>query len=399
MDIPNLRGDSPLKMLQSHIGAVWLTEKVNDKVKELTQQQSGLKRGRRWLVRLSMDKRLRWWTMVALPFLFFYIIGLIISIETFFVIKFFLCGCLYAIASTVGRFLFDDHLLTLLPLSIYLATKLWFYITWLVFFAPILSTFVTFSFLVSSLGLWYYFLKSWRGDPGVIRPTNEQRLRTIVELSERGGAGFEPSAFCSACLVRRPVRSKHCSVCDRCVARLDHHCPWVGNCIGAKNHVYFIGFLVMLIVMCLWMIYGGFTYYTEVCGVKYEEGLLAALSIVNACSPWVGWVMMNAFLHLIWVTVLLVCQKYQIVCLGMTTNERMNKDRYRHFIARGGKSPFDKGPIKNFIEFFECNLFGVMKPQHRNWVEFFWTDFEKDNKPDAVEFEPLLRATDNYQYV
>lgn len=219
MDIPNLRGDTPLKMLQAHIGAVWLTEKVNEKVKELTQQQTGLKRGRRWLVRLSMDKRLRWWTMAALPFLFFYIIGMIISINTYFIIKFFLCGCLYAVASTIGRALFDEHLLTLLPLSIYLATKMWFYITWLVYFSPILSTLTTLLFLLSSIGLWYFFLKSWRGDPGVIRPTMEQRFRTIIELSERGGVGFEPSAFCSACLVRRPVRSKHCSVCDRCVAR------------------------------------------------------------------------------------------------------------------------------------------------------------------------------------
>jgi palmitoyltransferase ZDHHC13/17 len=327
MDIPNLRGDTPLKLLQAHIGSVWISEKVNDRVKELTQQQSHIKKGRKCLVRMSMDKRLRWWTMVSLPFLFFYIAGTIISINTYFVIKVFLSGCLYAIASTVGRLMFDDHLLTLLPLSIYMATKLWFYITWLVYIAPVVSTVTTGLFLASSCGLWYFFLKSWRGDPGVIRPTMEQRFRTIIELSERGGTGFEPSAFCSACLVRRPVRSKHCSVCDRCVAKLDHHCPWVGNCIGARNHVHFIGFLCMLIFMCAWMLYGGFLFYSNTCGISYEEGLWAAILVVNSCSPWVGWVMLNASLHCIWVSILLICQKYQIVCLAMTTNERMNRDR------------------------------------------------------------------------
>lgn len=123
LDIPNLRGETPLKMLQQHVGSAWLGDKITERVKELMKQQNHAKKGRRCLVMLKSDKRIRWWTMVLLPFLFFYATGQILSIDTFFFIKIFMIACLYAAASTIGRWIFDDQLLTLLPLSIYLATK------------------------------------------------------------------------------------------------------------------------------------------------------------------------------------------------------------------------------------------------------------------------------------
>ena len=43
--------------------------------------------------------------------------------------------------------------------------------------------------------------------------------------------------------------------------------------------------------------------------------------------------------HFIWVGCLAVCQTYQVIWLAMTTNERMNAARYKHF-QRGGKRYF-----------------------------------------------------------
>ena len=52
--------------------------------------------------------------------------------------------------------------------------------------------------------------------------------------------------FCAACISRKALRSKHCSICNRCVSKMDHHCPWLGNCIGEKNVKYFVGFCITI---------------------------------------------------------------------------------------------------------------------------------------------------------
>ena len=31
---------------------------------------------------------------------------------------------------------------------------------------------------------------------------------------------------CPRCLSIKPMRAHHCSVCKRCVKKMDHHCPW-----------------------------------------------------------------------------------------------------------------------------------------------------------------------------
>jgi len=49
--------------------------------------------------------------------------------------------------------------------------------------------------------------------------------------------------FCRKCSAWKPERCHHCSVCGRCVLKMDHHCVWVANCVGAYNYKFFLLFL------------------------------------------------------------------------------------------------------------------------------------------------------------
>jgi palmitoyltransferase ZDHHC13/17 len=134
--------------------------------------------------------------------------------------------------------------------------------------------------------------------------------------------------------------------------------------------------------------YGGIVYYKDQCFVAPSDGVWDAIVDFVECSPWVGWMLINAWFHVFWVTILTSIQIYQIVFMGMTTNERINKGRYKHFIELGGKSPFNHGPVDNIAEFLKCNCFGYLKHKQKNWMVYA-----------TKETEDLIITSEGVQYV
>ncbi|KAF2415594.1 zf-DHHC-domain-containing protein [Tothia fuscella] len=70
---------------------------------------------------------------------------------------------------------------------------------------------------------------------------------------------YHPNNICRTCELPKPARSKHCSLCGTCVARSDHHCIWVNNCVGMGNYKYFLS---LLLTTSLLLFYGTYLAWT-----------------------------------------------------------------------------------------------------------------------------------------
>merc|ERR1719387_1621946 len=100
--------------------------------------------------------------------------------------------------------------------------------------------------------------------PGTIPETPEWLLdqdQDEVQLNAKHGSTVERKntgerRHCKWCMKYKPDRCHHCRVCNTCILRMDHHCPWIYNCVGFKNHKYFF---LLLLYCCIDLHYIVFT--------------------------------------------------------------------------------------------------------------------------------------------
>ncbi|XP_064639077.1 palmitoyltransferase ZDHHC4-like [Lineus longissimus] len=111
-------------------------------------------------------------------------------------------------------------------------------------------------------------------DPGEI---NHKNYAQYVDMYKYDGVLYQEDNACQTCDFIKPARSKHCSTCDICIFKFDHHCVWTNRCVGGRNQRYFLIFMVALcmmvgngVYMACWVLHN-ITVYQNLWSAKYVD--------------------------------------------------------------------------------------------------------------------------------
>lgn len=127
------------------------------------------------------------------------------------------------------------------------------------------------SLFAVGMGVLLFLLTSF-SDPGTVNAENVSQYLSAYPYDNIIYVEKE----CSTCKIKKPARSKHCGICNRCVARFDHHCGWMNNCIGEKNTRYFMAFLFWHFLICL---YGATVLGLIIAGQLKEHRIIYILTV------------------------------------------------------------------------------------------------------------------------
>jgi hypothetical protein len=117
-------------------------------------------------------------------------------------------------------------------------------------------------FIISTLT----FFVCWFKDPGYVKKDPNIDFMELFEI-------FDANQLCPECEVIRTSRSRHCNICNRCVNRFDHHCPWINNCVGGGNNGWFYLYILSTLIFIGFLMYLSGSMIYHLTNISLRDGL------------------------------------------------------------------------------------------------------------------------------
>ena len=182
-------------------------------------------------------------------------------------------------------------------------------------------------------------------DPGLVERNNEYAFydnrKSVIKMNIKGH--MVKLNYCYTCFHFRPPRTSHCAECDNCVENFDHHCLWMGTCVGKRNYKYFYYLISLTSILCLIILISSVIYL-----IQYFKNYLedenkrkhSLLIIICLCID--GFI---ALLFLSFFLFKLFCLHTYLIWVGLNFYEYL---KHNYFVTLDIK-PYSRGCLKNII--------------------------------------------------
>ncbi len=153
-----------------------------------------------------------------------------------------ICGNRFFVGKKYYHILISFILLSL-PTAIYISTLIKINTKSIIVFIILI--------LILYIPILIFLILGGCNDPGVLERNNEyayyDNRKSVIKINIQGH--MTNLNYCYTCFHFRPPRTSHCAECDNCVENFDHHCLWMGTCVGKRNYKYFY-FVIFLTTLC-----------------------------------------------------------------------------------------------------------------------------------------------------
>jgi hypothetical protein len=224
-------------------------------------------------------------------------------------------------------------------------------------------------------------------DPGLVERNNEYAFydnrKSVIKMNIKGH--IVNLNYCYTCFHFRPPRTSHCAECDNCVENFDHHCLWLGTCVGKRNYKYFFYLLSLTSILCIIVVISSVILLIKFFRNYFKEKDNDILLII-ICLCIVGFI---ALMFLLFFLIKLLFLHTYLISAGLNFYEYVKKN----YLVTLDKKPYSRGCLRNI----KNRLFKRVPTSKLNLSEINIKEEELLRNIDKFKSNSILDENDRYR--